>query len=171
MDNTEFVFPSEEIFSCDAPIPSSWSFEINKQFFLQTQTCSDDSTSEYSIAKKGQVNRPFGNREAVRKYREKKKAKIASLEDEVVGLRALNEQLMKKVERQALLEVEIARLKCLLVDIRGRIEGEIGSFPYHQNKMDNISNINIPWNDGLEIITTALNGDICGFDTGNAYSG
>ncbi|KAG8364409.1 hypothetical protein BUALT_Bualt19G0125800 [Buddleja alternifolia] len=142
MDNTEFVFPSEEMFSCDAPIASSWSFEINKQFLPQTQACSDDTNSEYSVEKKGQINRPFGNREAVRKYREKKKAKIALLEDEVVNLRALNEQLMKKVQNQAVMEAEIARLKCLLVDLRGRIEGEIGSFPYHQNKMDNISNIN-----------------------------
>ena len=40
--------------------------------------------------------------------------------------------LMKKLQGQAALEAEIARLKCLLVDIRGRIEGEIGSFPYQK---------------------------------------
>ncbi|KAL2476995.1 Basic-leucine zipper (bZIP) transcription factor family protein [Forsythia ovata] len=89
-----------------------------------------DDTAE-SVEKKSK-KRPVGNREAVRKYREKKKARAASLEDEVVRLRALNQQLMKRLQGQALLEAEIARLKCLLVDIRGRIEGEIGSFPYQK---------------------------------------
>ncbi|CAA0807735.1 Basic-leucine zipper (bZIP) transcription factor family protein [Striga hermonthica] len=96
-----------------------------------------DDTAE-SIEKKGK-KRPLGNREAVRKYREKKKARAASLEDEVVRLRAINQQLMKRLQGQALLEAEIARLKCLLVDIRGRIEGEIGSFPYQKpNKAGDI---------------------------------
>ncbi|PIA27840.1 hypothetical protein AQUCO_07500033v1 [Aquilegia coerulea] len=89
----------------------------------------DDSGE--SVDKKSK-KRPTGNREAVRKYREKKKARAASLEDEVVRLRALNQQLMKKLQGQGALEAEIARLKCLLVDIRGRIEGEIGSFPYQK---------------------------------------
>eukprot|EP00262_Sarcandra_glabra_P010355 TRINITY_DN2559_c0_g1_i1.p1 TRINITY_DN2559_c0_g1~~TRINITY_DN2559_c0_g1_i1.p1 ORF type:complete len:270 (-),score=39.74 TRINITY_DN2559_c0_g1_i1:124-933(-) len=87
--------------------------------------------------------RPLGNREAVRKYREKKKARTASLEDEVARLRSLNQQLMKKLQGQAALEAEIARLKCLLVDIRGRIEGEIGSFPYQKSGKggDGVSNL------------------------------
>nr|ACG33099.1 DNA binding protein [Zea mays] len=76
--------------------------------------------------------RPSGNRAAVRKYREKKKAHTASLEEEVVHLRALNQQLMKKLQSHAALEAEAARLRCLLVDIRGRIEGEIGAFPYQR---------------------------------------
>ncbi|KAH6777059.1 Basic-leucine zipper transcription factor family protein [Perilla frutescens var. frutescens] len=106
-----------------------------------------DDTAE-SVDKKAK-KRPLGNREAVRKYREKKKARAASLEDEVIRLRALNQQLMKRLQGQALLEAEIARLKCLLVDIRGRIEGEIGSFPYQKpNKSgdvyQNITNPNIP---------------------------
>lgn len=89
-----------------------------------------DDTAE-SVDKKSK-KRPLGNREAVRKYREKKKARAASLEDEVTRLRSLNQQLMKRLQGQAILEAEIARLKCLLVDIRGRIEGEIGSFPYQK---------------------------------------
>jgi hypothetical protein len=76
--------------------------------------------------------RPSGNRAAVRKYREKKKAHTASLEEEVVHLRALNQQLVKKLQSHAALEAEVARLRCLLVDIRGRIEGEIGAFPYQR---------------------------------------
>ncbi|XP_052200734.1 basic leucine zipper 23-like isoform X2 [Diospyros lotus] len=92
---------------------------------------STDDTAESS--EKKPKKRPLGNREAVRKYREKKKARAASLEDEVERLRALNQQLMKRLQGQAALEAEIARLKCLLVDIRGRIEGEIGSFPYQRS--------------------------------------
>lgn len=150
----------------------------------ETQAPSDD-TAESVEKKTGK--RPLGNREAVRKYREKKKARAASLEDEVVRLRALNQQLMKRLQGQALLEAEIARLKCLLVDIRGRIEGEIGSFPYQKpNKSgdvyQNIVNPNLPGtyvmnpcnmqhNDQLYCLhpgsETGLNGQglgDCGFD-------
>ncbi|KAL6517441.1 hypothetical protein OROMI_033142 [Orobanche minor] len=106
-----------------------------------------DDTAE-SVEKKAK-RRPSGNREAVRKYREKKKARAASLEDEVVRLRALNQQLMKRLQGQSLLEAEIARLKCLLVDIRGRIEGEIGSFPYQKpaktsDVYQSIASMNLP---------------------------
>jgi hypothetical protein len=87
-----------------------------------------ESPSESNGSKK----RPGGNRAAVRKYREKKKAHTASLEEEVVHLRALNQQLVKKLQNHAALEAEVARLRCLLVDIRGRIEGEIGAFPYQR---------------------------------------
>ncbi|KAF8405425.1 hypothetical protein HHK36_010331 [Tetracentron sinense] len=93
-------------------------------------TVATDDTEE-SMERKSKKN-SVGNREAVRKYREKKKARAASLEEEVVRLRAHNQQLMKRLQGQAALEAEIARLKCLLVDIRGRIEGEIGSFPYQK---------------------------------------
>ncbi|KAL5986055.1 hypothetical protein ACLOJK_028045 [Asimina triloba] len=93
------------------------------------KTTTDDTAES---AEKTKKKRPLGNREAVRKYREKKKARAASLEDEVVRLRTINQQLMKRLQGQAVLEAEIARLKCLLVDIRGRIEGEIGSFPYQK---------------------------------------
>lgn len=100
----------------------------------------DTAESEEKKSKK----RPLGNREAVRKYREKKKARAASLEDEVVRLRTLNQQLLKRLQGQAALEAEIARLKCLLVDIRGRIEGEIGTFPYQKSVGPNMPNPNMP---------------------------
>uniref|UniRef100_A0A2P2KJI4 Uncharacterized protein LOC8266428 isoform X3 n=1 Tax=Rhizophora mucronata TaxID=61149 RepID=A0A2P2KJI4_RHIMU len=101
-----------------------------------------DDTAE-STEKKPK-KRPLGNREAVRKYREKKKARAASLEDEVVKLRTLNQQLLKRLQGQAALEAEVARLKCLLVDIRGRIEGEIGSFPYQKSANNiNLGNPNL----------------------------
>lgn len=103
---------------------------------------STDDTAESS--EKKSKKRPLGNREAVRKYREKKKARAASLEDEVKTLRTLNQQLMKKLQGQAALEAEVARLKCLLVDIRGRIEGEIGSFPYQKSANNvNLTNPNM----------------------------
>ncbi|XP_050234430.1 basic leucine zipper 23-like isoform X2 [Mercurialis annua] len=104
---------------------------------------SDDKTGTDDTAEsteKKPKKRPSGNKEAVRKYREKKKARAASLEDEVVHLRALNQQLLKRLQGQAALEAEVARLKCLLVDIRGRIEGEIGSFPYQKSAND----VNLP---------------------------
>ncbi|KAL8196575.1 hypothetical protein R6Q57_024870 [Mikania cordata] len=96
-----------------------------------------DDTVE-SLLKKPK-KRSSGNREAVKKYREKKKARAASLEDEVVKLRSLNQQLMKRIQSQVGLEAEVGRLKCLLVDIRGRIDGEIGSFPYQKQHQANLS--------------------------------
>ncbi|PKA55665.1 hypothetical protein AXF42_Ash006867 [Apostasia shenzhenica] len=100
-------------------------------FHVHTKILSALADESAESAEKGSIKkRSCGNREAVRKYREKKKARAASLEDEVVQLRAINQQLMKRLQGQAALEAEVARLRCLLVDIRGRIEGEIGSFPY-----------------------------------------
>ncbi|MBA0854790.1 hypothetical protein Goshw_005049 [Gossypium schwendimanii] len=99
----------------------------------------DDTAGSREKSKK----RPLGNREAVRKYREKVKARAASLEDEVMRLRAVNQQLVKRLQGQAALEAEVARLKCLLVDIRGRIEGEIGSFPY-QKSATAVNGMNMP---------------------------
>lgn len=97
---------------------------------------STDDMSE-SSGKKSK-KRPLGNREAVKKYREKKKAKAASLEDEVMRLRAINNQLLKRLQGQAALEAEVTRLKCLLVDIRGRIDGEIGAYPYQKPAVTNV---------------------------------
>ncbi|KAK8481329.1 hypothetical protein V6N11_047223 [Hibiscus sabdariffa] len=55
----------------------------------------------------------------------------------------VNQQLLKRLQGQAALEAEVARLKCLLVDIRGRIEGEIGSFPY-QKSATTVNPMNVP---------------------------
>lgn len=105
----------------------------------------DDKTPTDDTAESSEKNgkkRSKGNREAVRKYREKKKARTASLEDEVVRLRAMNQQLMKRVQSQVGLEAEVGRLKCLLVDVRGRIDGELGCFPYQKQHPVNQSIIN-----------------------------
>ncbi|GJZ41358.1 basic leucine zipper 23-like protein [Tanacetum coccineum] len=58
------------------------------------KTPSEDTTE--SSDKKGKKH-PFGNREGVKKYCKKKKARAASLEDEVVRLRALNQQLINLI--------------------------------------------------------------------------
>ncbi|KAK8934962.1 hypothetical protein KSP39_PZI014969 [Platanthera zijinensis] len=110
-------------------------------FHVHTKILSSSPDETAESAEKGSgKKRSCGNREAVRKYREKKKARAASLEDEVVQLREINQQLMKRLQSQAALEAEIARLRCLLVDIRGRIEGEIGSFPYMKPNSGHLQN-------------------------------
>ncbi|XP_022764917.1 basic leucine zipper 23-like [Durio zibethinus] len=76
--------------------------------------------------------RPLGNREAVRKYREKKKAHTADLEEEVKKLRLLNQQLDRKLQGQTILEAEVLRLRSLLVDLRAKIDGELGVFPFQK---------------------------------------
>ncbi|KAL4569675.1 hypothetical protein LXL04_025317 [Taraxacum kok-saghyz] len=133
--------------TCNPPGPDS--SHTHTCYHVHTKilpaTSDDDKTPTEDTAestdKKGK-KRPSGNREAVRKYREKKKARTASLEDEVVRLRTLNQQLMRRVQSQVGLEGEVARLKCLLVDIRGRIDGEIGSFPYQKHHPSNQSFVN-----------------------------
>ncbi|XP_027113956.1 basic leucine zipper 19-like [Coffea arabica] len=75
------------------------------------------------------TRRSSGNREAVRKYREKKKAQTAYLEEEAKKLRLVNQQLIRKVQRQAILEAEISRLRSLLLDVRGKIDIELGAYP------------------------------------------
>ncbi|URD99086.1 BZIP transcription factor [Musa troglodytarum] len=75
---------------------------------------------------KSRRRRPLGNREAVRKYREKKKAHAAFLEEEVKKLRLLNRQLLRRLQGQAALEAEAVRLRDLLADLRVKIDAELG---------------------------------------------
>ncbi|KAF9622825.1 hypothetical protein IFM89_034060 [Coptis chinensis] len=82
-------------------------------------TGDDSSESTDKKAKK----RPTGNREAV-------------LDEKIAG-------------SSCTFEVEVARLKCLLVDIRGRIEGKLDLFPYQKpsqcsNGIPNIPYQNLP---------------------------
>lgn len=88
------------------------------------QVLSLDSPCEPSSKKQ-----TLGNREAVRKYREKKKAQTAYLEEQVLELRSINQQLVRKLQGQAALESEVVRLRSLLAEFRGRIDGEIGPCP------------------------------------------
>jgi Basic region leucine zipper len=78
------------------------------------------------------IRQPLGNREAVRKYREKKKAHTAFLEEEVKKLRLNNQQLLKRLRGQATLEAEVLRLRSLLSDLKTKIDSEIGNFPFQK---------------------------------------
>ncbi|KAI3987420.1 hypothetical protein MKX01_042424 [Papaver californicum] len=66
-----------------------------------------------------------GNRESVRKYRERKKVRLASIEDEVRRLRNENQQLLERLQGLVALEQEAERIK-----------GELGSFPYQDLRND-----------------------------------
>ncbi|WOL18589.1 basic leucine zipper 19 [Canna indica] len=133
--------------TCNPPGPDLSHTHTCLHVHTKIVSASADETAESVEKSSSTKKRSFGNREAVRKYREKKKAHAASLEEEVAQLRAINQQLMKRLQNQAALEVEVARLKCLLVDLRGRIEGEIGSFPYQKPMKGNgdfVSNVTHP---------------------------
>ncbi|CAA6663599.1 unnamed protein product [Spirodela intermedia] len=86
-------------------------------------------------AKRKQPRKLLGNREAVRKYREKKKARTAFLEEEAKKLRLLNKQLSAKLQALEDLEAEVVRLRGLLVDLRGKIDTDMGGSPF-QNPCD-----------------------------------
>lgn len=88
----------------------------------------DDRDQTNSKPKK----RPSGNREAVRKYREKKKAHTAYLEEEVKKLRGANQQLVRKLQGQGLLEAELVRLRSIFAHLKGKIDTELGAFPFQK---------------------------------------
>ncbi|KAL2500040.1 Basic-leucine zipper (bZIP) transcription factor family protein [Abeliophyllum distichum] len=64
----------------------------------------------------------MGNREAVWKYRKKKNVHASYLEEDVKKLRFVNQQLVKKLQRLAILETEILRLRGLLLDLRRKVD-------------------------------------------------
>ncbi|XP_058767350.1 protein TAB2 homolog, chloroplastic-like, partial [Vicia villosa] len=64
---------------------------------------------------------------AVKKYREKKNAQTAYLEEEVKKLKLVNQQLMRRLQGQALLEAELLRLRNTLVQLEGKVDCELGS--------------------------------------------
>ncbi|XP_021714667.1 basic leucine zipper 23-like [Chenopodium quinoa] len=97
----------------------------------KSSTDNDDSTPiNIHKSKKRKRRGREDNKEAVRRYREKVKAKEALLEEEIQMLQESNQELLKRLEGEGALQAEITWLKCLLVDIRGRIEGETSSFRY-----------------------------------------
>jgi hypothetical protein len=59
---------------------------------------------------------PFGNKAAVRKYQEKKKAHTAYLEAQVNHLIAVNQLLVKRLQFQAFLNSQVARLRYLVAE-------------------------------------------------------
>ncbi|EOA24836.1 hypothetical protein CARUB_v10018125mg [Capsella rubella] len=112
--------------SCNPPGPDDAShshtcFHTHTHLIIPDQQENDHSDSSNK-------KRSCGNREAVRKYREKKKARTAYLEDEVKRLQTLNEHLHRKLQSQATVETEVIRLRTLLVEMQGKIDGELGGF-------------------------------------------
>lgn len=138
------------IHTCNPPGPDNshthTCFHSHTKLFSASEggeSLDESGQSSFSNSKK----RPLGNREAVRKYREKKKAHTASLEREILQLKTLNQKLMKKIQSQSLLEAELARLRCLLADLRSRIDGELASCLYQKKprtgKHGDSGNINL----------------------------
>ncbi|KAG8363653.1 hypothetical protein BUALT_Bualt19G0044900 [Buddleja alternifolia] len=117
--------------TCNPPGPDD---STHTHTCYHTHTCvvpsDEDNVPNDNHSPGSKYRRPSGNREAVRKYREKKKAHVAYLEEEVKKLRFLNQQLMRKLQRQAILENEVLRLRGILVDLRGKIDNELGDFPF-----------------------------------------
>ncbi|KAK9135310.1 hypothetical protein Syun_014640 [Stephania yunnanensis] len=112
----------------DAAVHTHTCYHTHTQVFTSEE---DDGRSEKQhLGLKSR--RPSGNREAVRKYREKKKAHTAYLEEEVKKLRLLNQQLIRKLQGHAMLETEVLRLRSTLIDLRGKIDNELGGFPFHK---------------------------------------
>ncbi|KAM0951047.1 putative transcription factor bZIP family [Dioscorea sansibarensis] len=122
--------------TCNLPGPSMANhthtcYHTHTQVFATSEGERDDEGE----AKK--QRKPLGNREAVRKYREKKKAHAAYLEEEVKKLRMVNQQLLKKLQGHAALEAEVVRLRSLLVDVRAKIDGELGAYPFERQSSSN----------------------------------
>eukprot|EP00249_Psilotum_nudum_P014100 c24669_g1_i1 orf=588-1418(-) len=122
--------------TCNPPGPDKehthTCYHTHTQLFTPAEEEDSVDKSENHCDSAGK-KRPLGNREAVRKYREKKKAHTAYLEEEVTQLRLLNQQLMKKLQSQAAIEAEVIRLRTLLSEFKGRINGELATFPAHNS--------------------------------------
>ncbi|KAK9283570.1 hypothetical protein L1049_011818 [Liquidambar formosana] len=118
--------------TCNPPGPDEAHTHTCYHTHTQVFTSEDDDLPKNKEHSNLKARKPSGNREAVRKYREKKKAHTAYLEEEVKKLRLLNQQLVRKLQGQATLEAEIMRLRSLLLDLRGKIDNELGVFPFQK---------------------------------------
>lgn len=120
--------------TCNPPGPDNTHthtcVHTHTQLFAPTEEeqSGDKSESQSDPSVLSGKKRPLGNKEAVRKYREKKKAHTAYLEEQVMQLRTLNQQLVRRLQGQATLEAEVVRLRSLLSEFRGRIDAELGSY-------------------------------------------
>ncbi|KAI3934383.1 hypothetical protein MKW92_032587 [Papaver armeniacum] len=121
-----------EDFLGDSHAEGTQTYTVNptEQDVLHSQSYFHHRTKNYPVEEKTTTEETGDS--SVRKYRERKKARQALIEDELAKLRIVNQQLLKRLQGQVALEQEVARFKLLLVDIRGRIKGELGSFPYQK---------------------------------------
>ncbi|XP_076916964.1 basic leucine zipper 23-like [Bidens hawaiensis] len=90
---------------------------------LQKDSLKNKRTGDHGSVK---PERPSGNRVAVKKYREKKKAQHVYLEEEVKKLQAVNRVLTRKLQVQAALEAVAVRLRSLLIGFKVQIGNELG---------------------------------------------
>lgn len=118
--------------TCNPPGPDAAHTHTCYHTHTQVLASEEDDHPNHKENTSSRRRRPSGNREAVRKYREKKKAHTAYLEEEVKKLHLLNQQLVRKLQGQAILEAEVFRLRSLLLDLRGKIDNELGVFPYQK---------------------------------------
>ncbi|KAL0714167.1 hypothetical protein Bca4012_021146 [Brassica carinata] len=105
------------------------------------------NSQENDYSYRSNKRRSCGNREAVRKYREKKKAPTAYLEDETKRI----------LQSQAVAETEIIRLLTLLIEMQVKIDHELGGFSFQKqcNGQMDPNTISISFNhaDGCNVAT------------------
>ncbi|GLJ35270.1 hypothetical protein SUGI_0709760 [Cryptomeria japonica] len=66
----------------------------------------------------------------------------------------MNQQLLRRLQGQVVLEAEVSRLRTLLSDFRVKIESELGTFPYQSPCSGNIKEGNCifqPHNAGITV--------------------
>ncbi|CAB4268239.1 unnamed protein product [Prunus armeniaca] len=109
--------------TCNPPGPDAAHTHTCYHTHTQVLPSEDDDgakNKEHSVPRP-QRRRPSRNREAVRKYREKKKAHTAYLEEEFL------------------------RLRSLFLDLRGKIDHELGAFPFqNQCKTSSVLTEDLP---------------------------
>ncbi|KAG0482903.1 hypothetical protein HPP92_010987 [Vanilla planifolia] len=111
--------------TCNLPGPAATS-HTHTCYHTHTKVfAADEENREGEKDLQKPIRKPLGNKEAVRKYREKRKAHEAYLEEEVRKLRYSNQQLLRRVQGQAVLEAEILKLRSLLVDLRAKIDADL----------------------------------------------
>lgn len=143
--------------TCNPPGPES--AHTHTCYHTHTQVLASEDDTPHVRPK-----RPLGNREAVRKYREKKKAHTAYLEEEVRKLRLVNQQLVRKLQGQSVLEAEVSRLRGLLADLRGKIDSELRIFP---QKRSDFSSTTVLKEAGCGDTSVCSSGKMVGFCEGN----
>uniref|UniRef100_A0A2N9GA59 BZIP domain-containing protein n=1 Tax=Fagus sylvatica TaxID=28930 RepID=A0A2N9GA59_FAGSY len=96
--------------TCNPPGPEAAHTHTCYHTHTQVLASQEDDQPNNKENTSSKARRPSGNREAVRKYREKKKAHTAYLEEEVKKLQAIEPA----------------------IDLRGKIDNELGFYPFQK---------------------------------------